>query len=275
MLTDHPGLVGQVIALLGGLLLLLIALRARPRPASVRANVAQDFAHIAFRAAVLVPITALVLGALDHGITAFAPFLRVDVLGRLPMPSQFIAFVVLADLIDYGIHRLFHAVPWLWQFHAVHHSQTWVNPLTTTRAHPLEILVKRVLTWAPLVILGGPDQPWLLWVALDGFWGFFVHSGLRVPLGPLKYVIVSPEFHAVHHSQALAHRDTNLGERLAIWDVVFGTARFDVVEVPQTGVDDPSFPIERDAHPQGVVRTWLAQFVYPFRQLFRRPSPGQ
>ena len=268
-LRDHAGLVAQASALAAGLVLLAVAVRTRPRPLEgVSPHVAQDGAHIALRAAVLLPLTAWLLATLDDAVTRFVPGLRVDLLGALPTPAQFVAYVVLVDLVDYGVHRTFHVVPWLWKFHAIHHAQTWVNPLTTTRTHPVELVLKRIVTWAPLLVLGGPHQLWPVWVAIDGFWGFFVHSGLPVSLGPLRYVVVSPTFHAIHHSAARQHRDVNLGERLSVWDTLFGTARHDAEGVVITGVDDATFPLETEAGLAAAARTWMMQFAYPFRQLW-------
>lgn len=274
-IVAHAGLVAQALALAGGLLLSGVVLRLRP-PADgrARAHVGQDLAHVAFRAAVLLPTTALALGALDDAVTQHAPMLRVDLLGALPAPARLVAWIVLADLLDYAIHRAFHASPWLWEFHAVHHSQTWVNPLTTTRTHPVEILVKRVVTWGALLLFGGPDHPWAVWVALDGFWGFFVHSGLRTTLGPLGWLVVSPHFHALHHSSDPAHRDVNFGERLALWDTLFGTAKRDVEVVRATGVADPSYPVETEGTLGGIARAWWAQLVYPFVRLAGRRRPS-
>jgi sterol desaturase/sphingolipid hydroxylase (fatty acid hydroxylase superfamily) len=264
VLAAHPGAVGELLALLGGLVLLAIVVRARGWTPQGRASVAQDAVYIARRAVLDVPLTALALAGLDHAVTAFAPWLRLGLFDRLPAVAGFLAWFLLVDLLGYGIHRLFH-LPRLWPFHAIHHAQPWLNPLTTTRTHPVEIVAKRLLTWAPLAVFGHPDQPWLLWVALDGFWGFFVHSGLRVSLGPLKYVIVEPGFHAVHHSRAPEHHGANYGQRLAIWDLVFGTARYDVGEVTSVGIDDAEFPVETATDARSLVRTTVAQLVYPLR----------
>jgi sterol desaturase/sphingolipid hydroxylase (fatty acid hydroxylase superfamily) len=247
--------------------LTLVAVRWRI-PSSTRwhANVALDLAHVVFRALLVVPLTALLFAILDTTTSS----VRLDLLAPLPFAVQLLLYVVLVDLFEYGVHRVFHRVPALWQLHAIHHSQRWVGPLTTTRTHPVELIIKRVLSWAPLLVLGNPTADWVVWIAIDGFWGFFVHSGLPITFGPLGRVIVSPRFHTVHHAEARAYHDSNFGERLAIWDVLFGTARFDAPADATTGIDDPDFPVEREADLRSVATTFTAQLAYPFRAEKRR-----
>lgn len=272
VLLAHADTVARGAAFGAGLAMLAFVVRRRePTASSVRAHVEQDLAHAALRTALVVPLVGLALSMLDRAVTEHAGFLRLSLLARLPSVLQLVLGVVVVDLLEYGVHRLFHGVPWLWRLHAVHHSQTWVNPLTTVRTHPLEIAIKRGLLWAPWVVLGSPSQPWPLWIALDGAWGFFVHSGIDIDLGPLGWIVVSPRFHRLHHSLALEHRDANYGERLAIWDRLFGTARTGAMPV-STGVDDASFPVEREPGLVATARTLVAQLWYPFARR-RRVAP--
>lgn len=252
----------QLTALALGVALTAYVVRRRPEGApSIRANLGQDVMHVLSRALVLAPLTAWWLGMLGH---ASGPGLAL--LAPLPTLAGLVAYVVLVDLFEYGVHRLFHRVPALWRLHEIHHSQTWVSPLTTTRIHPIELLAKRGLSWLFVLVIGEARPAWVLWIVVDGFWGFFVHSGLPVSLGPLRYLVVSPRFHALHHAREARYHDANFGERLAIWDVLFGTARFDDATGVAQGVDDASFPVERDGSVRGVLATFVAQLAHPFRR---------
>jgi sterol desaturase/sphingolipid hydroxylase (fatty acid hydroxylase superfamily) len=263
--VDRPDLLAQLAALAGGLLLVAAVVRARGGSPGLRAGLAQDGTYVAARAFITLPLTVALLAGLSSLVDTYAPGLRLGWLSDLPAWAQIVTYIVLMDALAYGIHRAFHASPWLWRFHAVHHSQRELNPLTTTRIHLVELLVKRVLMWAPLAVLGEPTVALAWFVVLDGFWGFFVHSGLRIPLGPLRYVLVEPGYHRLHHSRLREHFDANFAERLVIWDLLLGSARFDYEGEITTGIDDPHFPREESAHPLAAAKTWVAQFLYPFR----------
>ena len=265
--SGHPDLAGQVGALAGGVLLVGVLARARGWTPALRASVTQDGAYLASRALITLPLSIAILAGLSHIVASYAPWLQVGWLPSLPKWQQLTVYIVLMDAVAYGIHRAFHAVPSLWHFHAIHHSQQQLNAFTTTRIHIVELMIKRVLMWAPLAVLGEPTGTLAWLVALDGFWGFLVHSGLRVPLGPLRYVIVEPGYHVLHHSRSPEYHHANFAERLVLWDLLLGSARFERPSDVPTGIDDPSFP--REEHPgwQAAVKTWFSQLVYPFRKL--------
>lgn len=134
--------------------------------------------------------------------------------------------VVMLDATTYGVHRVSHAIPLLWRFHSVHHTDRDLDVTTTLRHHPLEaipgILVLGLVTGA--FGLG-------LWpLAAFGVLGFAVqalaHARLDLPAGlsrALGWVLVTPAIHGVHHSPVRAETDSNYGELLSVWDRLFGT----------------------------------------------------
>jgi sterol desaturase/sphingolipid hydroxylase (fatty acid hydroxylase superfamily) len=264
---EQPDLLGQVGALVGGVLLVCAAARARGWSAALHASIVQDGAYLAARAFLTLPLGMALLAGLSHLVATVAPGIQTGWLPGLPSWQQFTLYVISMDGLAYAIHRAFHAVPWLWHFHAIHHSQPALNPFTTTRIHLVEVMTKRVLMWAPLAIVGEPVETLAWFVALDGFWGFFVHSGLKIPLGPLRYLIVEPGYHQLHHSRLPEHYNANFAERFVIWDLLSGTGRFEDASAAPTGVDDPSFPVETRPGWALAVKTWYAQFLYPFRRL--------
>lgn len=267
-------LLAQIVALAGGLTLVLVAAREQLRSQVWRAGLMQDAVYIAARVLITLPLSVAILAGLDGIVSQMAPGLQVGWLpGQAPW-VQFIVYVVLMDGLAWLLHRLFHAVPALWRLHAVHHAAPSLNPLTTTRVHLLEILPKRIVMWAPLAILGEPTVTLAWFIALDGFWGFLVHSGLRVRLGPLRYLVVEPRYHQLHHARDPAWHHANYAERLVIWDLLAGCARFPDPDAPApaTGIDDPAFPIESDPRFSAAVRTWVAQLVHPLRPSGRRTA---
>jgi sterol desaturase/sphingolipid hydroxylase (fatty acid hydroxylase superfamily) len=97
----------------------------------------------------------------------------------------------------------------------------------------------------------------------------FVHANVKVNLGWLGWVFVSPQFHRVHHSKDPEHLDTNFGAFLSIFDHLFGTAHPSRSVYPETGIDDGQFPLEDRVSGLQLPLNWLRQTAYPFRQLLK------
>lgn len=147
----------------------------------------------------------------------------------LPLWARMCAAMVVGEIGFYWGHRLSHEIPWLWRFHAVHHSATHVNFLTNTRAHPVDVVFTRlcglVLLYATgLASVSGP-HPTLapaLVLFVGSMWSFFIHANLRWRLGPLEQVIATPAFHHWHHTYE-DHKDRNYASMLPFVDRLFGT----------------------------------------------------
>lgn len=130
--------------------------------------------------------------------------------------------VVLGDLTVYWFHRACHRYDFLWRFHAVHHSTEHLDWLAAHREHPVDGIATQLLMNLPAVMLGVRVEL-LAGVALfRGVWAIFVHSNVRLPLGPLRWILGAPELHHWHHAKVrrTAHNFANL----APWiDWLFGT----------------------------------------------------
>jgi sterol desaturase/sphingolipid hydroxylase (fatty acid hydroxylase superfamily) len=149
-----------------------------------------------------------------------------------------ITIIVINDFASYIIHYLMHKIPFLWEFHKIHHSATELNPFTQYRLHPLELIINNL---RGIFIKGVITGLFLYWgngnVSLLTFLGvnvlnfafLFFGANLRHSHVKLKYfnfletILISPFQHQIHHSNNSKHFDTNLGSRLAIWDYLFGT----------------------------------------------------
>ncbi len=186
-----------------------------------------------------------------------------------------IASFIIKDFFSFLLHFLQHRVPFLWQFHKVHHSATTLTPLTQYRIHPIELLINngRSLLLTGFLIgafdyLSGQrvDAYTFMGVNVLGF-VFRVtganlrHSHIRLSYFKwLEYLLISPFQHQIHHSHEMAHHNRNLGAKLAIWDWMFGTL------IHSQNVDELSFGLgEEDAR----FSSFWKNIISPFYGLFR------
>lgn len=154
----------------------------------------------------------------------------VGLLNWLEMPHWMVlaATLLLRGFVSFFTHYLNHRVPVLWRLHRVHHLDNDLDVSSTVRFHPLE-MVASTLVGIPVVVLLGL-APWvlLLYEVLDAAVTLFSHSNIRLPAWlnrPLRYVIVTPDLHRVHHSVLQPETDSNFSAVFPVWDLVFGTFR--------------------------------------------------
>jgi sterol desaturase/sphingolipid hydroxylase (fatty acid hydroxylase superfamily) len=136
--------------------------------------------------------------------------------------------VVALDLVIYLQHVMFHAVPLLWRLHLVHHADLDFDTTTGVRFHPVEILLSIGLKMAAVVLLGAPAVAVLLFEVLLNATSLFNHGNVRLPGWldrVLRWAVVTPEMHRVHHSAAPRETNSNFGFNLPWWDFLFGTYR--------------------------------------------------
>jgi sterol desaturase/sphingolipid hydroxylase (fatty acid hydroxylase superfamily) len=202
-----------------------------------------------YRLLFLGPLLALVQPHLS-------PF-KLGVLASVPAPAwlKYVLYWLIVDALGYWQHRLQHHNPFLWAFHSVHHTQTQPTLLTTFRNHLLDQLISSLMIAIPLLILGVPPAVWLPFYVFQYFSEMAQHSELRWSFGPLYRVLVSPVFHAFHHSADPSHHNRNFGKILSVWDFAFGTA-VSGTRPSRYGVDGIEVP-----------ETLSAQFLSPFRIL--------
>jgi sterol desaturase/sphingolipid hydroxylase (fatty acid hydroxylase superfamily) len=262
----NPGMYGLVI----GLLFVSLVRGVECLDRRFWDATSDDFMYGVLYAIVYFPLIAIALHAANTWLDAHLPFLRMQVLSQAPGWVQFLVLVLLDDFLAYWSHRLRHEIRPLWHFHSLHHSQERLNPFTTKRFHPLENLFHKLLIlMIPMAIMGGSIEMWTIYLLFDASWDYFIHSNIRLNLGPLRRVIVTPQYHRVHHSRERAHFNSNYADRLVIWDRLFGTAWQDHEIYPLTGVRD--YPSVNAGHlwmPR-FARQHLVDLVYPFRMIWR------
>jgi sterol desaturase/sphingolipid hydroxylase (fatty acid hydroxylase superfamily) len=160
-----------------------------------------------------------------------------------------------------------HHVRSLWYFHAVHHSQTELNFFTEYRVHPIDDVFLFTIGVVPLMMVRSGFAAIVAVVWIRHWHTRVYHSNIRSNFGLLRYVLVTPQSHRVHHSIEPRHQNHNFGLTFSIWDHLFGTQwrRYD--EYPETGINDLDFPFEQRR--LGELGTLLGQLLYPFRALAR------
>jgi len=176
---------------------------------------------------------------------------------RIWFVPQLLLCILVADLAQYWTHRAYHEIPFLWKFHAVHHSAKTMDWLAGSRQHMLEIVFTRVCVLAPLFVIGFSEAVINAYILIVGFQAVLNHANVHVPWGPLKYLIVTPDFHHWHHASDDEAIDRNYAAHYAFLDHLFGTA----VQVPAHKPLPEKYGVVGDYMPDG----WSAQQAFPFR----------
>lgn len=253
-------------------LLSLVFVLERRIPAREQAPLTVGFIHdilwyagtMVFRVAFL-GFYALLL---ERFYQQYLSFLTLESITVWSEPSRFLLAVLVGDFLSWLGHMIRHKVPLFWKFHAVHHSQSELNLFTDARVHPLDRMVSSTLRFIPFLMLGNDLPVILAWAVFETIYPKFYHANVRLNFGPLRYILVTPQSHRVHHAHEAKYRDKNFGFTFSIWDRIFGTHYQNDFDYPPTGVSDPNFPRERAADPRSLAVTFTRQLLYPFRQIF-------
>lgn len=227
---------------------------ARPGQPWLRPRFTTDLAFMAGQYLLWSALAYQVLVRLDDALTALRPAaLHAGVTG-LPLPAQGILAVLLGDVSVYWFHVASHRVPWLWRFHAVHHSARHLDWLAAHREHPVDGLLTQLAINLPGLLLGVDLAMLGGLIAFRGLWAIFIHSNVRLPLGPLRVLFGAPELHHWHHLET-AHTQHNFAN-LAPWtDLLFGT-----YFCPPPGPE--TWPL---GNPGEAPRSYLAHLLAPLR----------
>ena len=217
---------------------------------------------------ILIPIYQVSLARSYH---SYLGFMRVDMIEVWPIAGQILVAVLVADFIQWFHHLLRHKIMLFWCFHTVHHSQRDMNLFTDLRVHPVERLIEASVAFIPflslrtdiaLVSLSG-------WFLFGSWYARFYHSNIKTNLGILRYILVTPQSHRIHHSRKMEHRDKNFGAIFSIWDHLFGTQYRKYDEYPETGLEDPGYLHETESGWRRTARMLVVQLVCPFEMAFR------
>lgn len=227
----------------------------RRRQAILRPGWLTDWLHILVGGAVIrLGMIAIALALSLLAVHAVPNAVALAVRAQ-PVWLQYLEVLLTAELGIYACHRLAHAVPVLWRFHAVHHSSRHLDWMSSHREHPVEQLMFSGVALAPAVLLGIEPLPLLIYGVTYHVHALLLHANVRLDLGPLAHLIGSPRFHHWHHADQTEAYDRNFAAQLPILDHIFGTFRLPRSGHPaRYGVSDP------------VPETFLGQVIYPFAE---------
>ncbi len=189
---------------------------------------------------------------------AFAWALQLDfqkAVAAQPVALQFVEILLAVDFVTYWVHRTFHTVPWLWSFHAIHHSSRALDWLAGSRMHVVDVLVTRSAAFIPVFVLGFAPAALYAYLVFVSFHAVYIHANVRWRWPVLRWVIATPEFHHWHHTSDEEGLDKNFAGFLPLWDVVFGTAH-------QPAHWPKNYGTVKFQPPE----TYLGQLAYPFRK---------
>lgn len=201
-------------------------------------------------------------GLIIHGLSilhahcdSLPPQTFRNAIQSLPWLLQAVLAVLLGDFCIYWVHRLQHRSDLLWRFHSVHHTAEHLDWLAAHREHPVDGLITQAIINLPAFLLGFPIGT-LSWLVLfRGLWAIYIHSNVRLSLGPLRMLIGSPELHHWHHARE--KESCNFANLSPLMDVLFGTYRCPSHEPESLGISEP-FP-----------RSYHQQLLHSFRRAGR------
>ena len=170
---------------------------------------------------------------------------------------QVVEVILFSDLLVYWGHRLQHRVEFLWRFHSIHHSTEHLDWLAAHREHPLDTVYTMGLINLPAFLMGFPLETLAGLLAFRGIWAIYIHSNVRLPIGPLRMFIGAPELHHWHHSRE--REAGNYANISPLMDLLFGTYRCPSREPEALGVSE------------AVPKSYVGQLSHPFRRKRARP----
>ena len=259
--TPYLGVDWLVLGLLGSAPLFVPLeklLPLRPGQPIFRAEWQTDFTYFAVNH-LAVGLFLLLTHALVRTFFGWAMHepLQAEV-AALPFWVQLPLIVLVADLAQYGLHRAWHRVPALWRVHAVHHSIATVDWLAGSRMHLLDMLATRVVVLGVIFVLGFSPSVIDAYIVIVGVHAVLNHANARLPWGPLRHLVVTPEFHHWHHASDREALDRNFAAHFPWLDRLFGT----YYEPPPGQRLPQRYGVLGETLPRGFLR----QQLHPFRR---------
>ena len=203
-------------------------------------------------------VQLLSFGAMIPAQILFAWAVRLEfqqAVAAQPLALQLVEILLVVDLATYWIHRAFHQVPWLWSFHAIHHSSRAMDWLAGSRIHPVDVVVTRAVAFLPVFILGFAPAALYAYLVFVSFHAVFIHANVRWRFPGVRWLVTTPEYHHWHHTSDEEGLDRNFAQFLPLWDLVFGTAH-------QPGHWPKNYGTVNFQPPED----YLGQLAYPFRR---------
>lgn len=249
-----------IFTALGGFLILLfaflpleLAFAARAGQRILRTEWKTDLTYFLGQTFLWSSLAVVVLSAVALFCRWSVPAFFREWISFQPWWLQALEVIFLSDLCTYWGHRLSHRIKFLWQFHSIHHSAEHLDWIAAYREHPFDGIYTQLTSNAPIFILGFPLETISGFIVFRGMWAVFIHSNVKIPLGPFRFLIGAPELHHWHHERA-RHHSCNFANLSPLMDILFGTFYCPSDKQPKDfGICDP------------IPRDYLKQIFYPFR----------
>ena len=199
------------------------------------------------------------------GLAAFCAENGWGILNHFPVPFWVAVplAVIAMDFVIWLQHVMVHAVPLLWRLHRVHHADLDYDVTTGARFHPIEIVLSMLIKFATIVVLGPPVVAVVIFEVLLNATAMFNHGNIGLPATVdrvLRWIVVTPDMHRVHHSTEDDETNSNFGFNLPWWDRLFGTYR----DQPRAGQLGMTIGIRDHGDPREVARL-DGMLLLPFR----------
>jgi sterol desaturase/sphingolipid hydroxylase (fatty acid hydroxylase superfamily) len=225
----------------------------RRAQATLRKNWLNDLIFLVFNGLLIKIGLLMVIAGTLFAAARLMPASIQSAIQALPLWVQLPLLIMVSDLGFYWTHRMFHAVPWLWRYHAVHHSIEELDWLAASRVHPVDQILTKGASLVPVFALGFSAWAVGAYAVIYQWQSILIHSNVRLRIGPLSSLIACPQFHHWHHSSELEARDKNFAGQLSFLDALFGTLYVPQARWPTTyGLDQP------------MRQRYAFQLLYPF-----------
>jgi len=237
---------------------------------AIRTGSLNDLFHFVFNGYLFYMVYSIAVGYVFAFFTELIrstpvdAFLNTRLLTGQPIILQFIVLFLVQDFVMWSTHNLLHRLPWLWEFHKVHHSIETMDWVGNMRYHWGEIVVYDLMRFVPMTILGAEPILFVYIGIFNTVIGHFNHANVAVDLGPMRYVFNSPRMHLWHHDKSgPGSYNKNFAIGLSVWDWLFGTAYY-----PKPG--EPEQP-EALGFPgiENYPKTFIGQQLYPLSKAWK------
>ncbi|MCA1491863.1 sterol desaturase family protein [Ensifer sp. NBAIM29] len=206
---------------------------------------------------------AVLVGLLLLGVRSVVPESLTGVVQSQPIWLQTVEVILVADTGFYLAHRAFHAVPFLWKFHAIHHSIEEMDWLAAHRVHPVDQIATMTASLLPIYAFGFSGEAVAIYALVYQAQSLLIHSNTRIRFGPLKWILASPQFHHWHHANERQAYDKNFAGQLPFIDALAGTLYMPGRMPRVYGADEPVPPL------------YHQQLAYPLKGLVGRVPAGE
>lgn len=261
-LSPKISIVSNEVAIRVGFFLLIFVLIAiweifLPRRVLTTSKIVRWFSNLSiiFLNAILVRVLFFMLPV---GMALLSQERSWGLLNNYTLPYWLKVFigVIVLDFVIYLQHVMFHAVPLLWRMHMMHHADLDFDVTTGLRFHPLEILISMLIKLAAVVVIGPPVLAVIIFEVLLNGTSMFNHGNIRIPKSidrVLRFLVVTPDMHRVHHSVIIRETNSNFGFNLPWWDRVLGTYR----DQPTEGHKDMTIGLAQFRDPKRLTLPWM------------------